>query len=130
VPLASLGQVGSNRFWDATVHLCLVVGPAHNCAPGLFDSGTFTMQLPAVRFQDAPIVAGTRLTAPGTPVAISVRGSNAPFWQFTAGTTKSADTVSIRTEVPRLVNTGVQAFYAFTITYDIAHGTIGVVGPA
>ena len=58
VPLTSLGVVGGNRFWDATVHLCLVVGPSSSCAPGLFDSGTFAMQLPGSRFPDAPSSSG------------------------------------------------------------------------
>ncbi len=129
VPLTSLGVVGGNRFWDATVHLCLVVGPSSSCAPGLFDSGTFAMQLPGSRFPDAPVLVGTGLVAPGTAVTATIRGSSTPFWRFTAGTTKSADTVSIRPDVPRLVNTGVQAFYAFTITYDNVHGTIGLVAP-
>ncbi len=129
VPLTSLGAVDGNRFWDGTVHLCLVVGPAGSCAPGLFDSGTFAMQLPASRFPGAAVLAGTHLVAPGTAVTVTIRGSAAPFWRFTAGATKSADTVSIRPEVPRLVNTGIQAFYAFTITYDNVHGTIGLVAP-
>lgn len=129
VPLVGLGTVDGNRFWDATVHLCLVLGPASSCAPGLFDSGTFAMQLPASRFPGAPVLAGTHLVAPGTAVTVTIRGAGAPFWRFTAGATKSADTVSIRPEVPRLVNTGIQAFYAFTITYDNAHGTIGFIAP-
>ncbi len=87
------------------------------------------MQLPGSRFPDAPVLVGTDLVAPGTAVTATIRGSSAPFWRFTAGTTKSADTVSIRPDVPRLVNTGVQAFYAFTITYDNVHGTIGLVAP-
>jgi hypothetical protein len=130
VPLTSLGTVDGYRFWDATVHLCLVVGPAGSCAPGLFDSGTPAMQLPASRFPTAPVVTGTHLVVPGTAVTVTIRGADAPFWRFTAGATKSADTVSIRPEVPRLVNTGIQAFYAFTITYDNVHGTIGFIPPA
>jgi len=63
-------------------------------------------------------------------LTVTIRGRAAPFWHFTAGATKSADTVSIRPEVPRLVNTGIQAFYAFTITYDNVHGTIGFLAPA
>jgi hypothetical protein len=130
VPLTSLGTVEGNRFWDDRIHLCLVVGPAGSCAPGLFDSGTFAMQLPGSRFPGAPVLTGTHLVVPGTTVTVTIRGRAAPFWHFTAGATKSADTVSIRPEVPRLVNTGIQAFYAFTITYDNVHGTIGFLAPA
>ena len=43
---------------------------------------------------------------------------------FTAGTTKSADLVTVRTDDGHFVNTGVQAFYDFTITYDDTTGQI------
>ena len=51
-------------------------------------------------------------------------GNPTPFWEFTSGTTRSADTVTIRTNA--IVNTGVQAYYAFTITYDEVHGAISL----
>jgi hypothetical protein len=130
VPLVSRGTVGTNRFWDDTVHLCVVVGPAASCAPGLFDSGTFSMQLSQERWALAPVYPGTSLVVAGTPVAVTIRGAPSAFWKFTAGVTKSADTVTLRAEVQAFVNTGVQAFYAFTLTYDDVNGVISLVGAA
>ena len=62
--------------------------------------------------------------ATGTPVTVALNGARSPFWTFTAGTTKSADLVTVKTDRGPFVNTGVQAFYDFTITYDDVTGRI------
>ena len=127
IPLQSRGTVGTYRFWDDLVHLCVAVGPARACAPGIFDSGTFTMQLTHDRWLQAPVYPGASVVVAGNPVSVSVLGNVTPFWKFTTGVTKSADTVTLHAQTNPLVNTGVQAFYAFTISYDETNGVIGLV---
>ena len=97
--------------------VCLAVGPVRDCVPGLFDSGTFQFQIWGNPLDQAPTQPGTPRVVPGTPVAVSVAGSRTPFWTFNAGRTKSKDTVTVHAGRP-FVNFGVQAYYAFTITYD------------
>jgi hypothetical protein len=124
VSLKSRGTVGTNRFWDDIVHLCVSVGLPLACAPGIFDSGTFSVELWQARWPHVGVYPGTSLVVAGEPVSVYLPGNPTPFWEFTSGTTRSADTVTLRTNA--IVNTGVQAFYAFTITYDEVHGAISL----
>ena len=91
--------------------------------PSLFDSGTFQLQVWGDPLDTVATRPGTTQVLPGTPVAASVSGGAAPFWSFRAGTTKSKDTVTVHQGQP-FVNFGVQAFYAFRITYDVRDGTL------
>jgi hypothetical protein len=76
------------------------------------------------RWAPVPVYPGTSIVIANEPVSVSLLGVAAPFWEFTTGITRSADMVTLRTNA--IVNTGVQAFYAFTITYDVVHGDIGL----
>jgi hypothetical protein len=128
VSLPSTGTVGTYRFWNDRLHFCVVVGTVGTCAPGLFDSGTFTFQLSQIRWAKVPVYPGLSLVVAGNPVSVYILPSPAPVtpvWKFTTGTTKSSDTVTLAPNL--IVNTGVQAYYAFTITYDDLHGVIGLV---
>jgi hypothetical protein len=101
------------------------VGNIRACVPGLFDSGTFTMQLWGSPLNTAPTQTGTNRVRAGTPVAVSLPGATKPFWSYRAGVTKSRNTLSVeRSRSTPFVNYGVQAFYAFTITYDETRGRI------
>jgi hypothetical protein len=124
IPVKSRGTVGTNRFWDDIVHLCVSVGLALACAPGIFDSGTFSVELWQKRWPQLAAYPGSSLVAAGEPVSVYVAGSATAFWEFMTGTERSADTVTLRTNA--IVNTGVQAYYAFTITYDEVHGAISL----
>jgi hypothetical protein len=122
--LRSQGSVGPHKLWaDARAPVCLAVGFARACVPGLFDSGTFQLQVWGDPLDTVATRPGTTQVLPGTPVAASVNGAAAPFWSFKAGTTKSKDTVTVHQGQP-FVNFGVQAFYTFRITYDVRDGTL------
>jgi hypothetical protein len=82
------------------------------------------MQISGPALDQAPTAGGTDRVVAGTPVSVSLSGAKKPFWVFTAGTTKSADLVTVKAGQGPFVNTGVQAFYDFTITYNDISGQI------
>jgi Protein of unknown function (DUF3443) len=126
VQLRSQGPSGGHTAWaDSRVRLCDAVGAVQACVSGLFDSGTFQMQLRGAPLNTAPTQSGTNRVLAGTPVSVSLPGSSTPFWAFNAGVTKSKDTVTVKpgSGTP-FVNYGVQAFYAFTIAFDETKGTV------
>jgi hypothetical protein len=124
VQLRNQGTSGGHSAWaDSQVRLCDTVGAIHACVPGLFDSGTYTMQLWGNPLNTAPSDAGTNRVLTGTLVAVSLPGATAPFWSYRAGVTKSKDTLTVeRSRNTPFVNYGVQAFYAFTIASDETDG--------
>lgn len=126
VQLKSDGTSGGHPAWaDQSVRLCDAVGTVQACVGGLFDTGTFSMQLWGTPLNTAPTAPGTNHVPAGTPVSVSLPGATTPFWAFSAGVTKSKDelTVESGSHAP-FVNYGVQAFYAFTIAYDETLGTL------
>jgi hypothetical protein len=129
VQLGNQGTSDGHIAWaDSRVRLCDTVGASHACVPGLFDSGTFTMQLWGSPLNTAPTEPGTNRVVPGTAVAVSLPGAATPFWSYRAGVTKSKDTLTVeRTRSTPFVNYGVQAFYSSTIAYDENRGTITLV---
>jgi hypothetical protein len=128
IHLRSEGRSTLGGAWDdARIILCFVVGPAHGCAPSLFDTGTFAMQLTGKLFAPAPIEAGSEEVLSGAQVSVAQSGTSPPFWKFVAGTSKSYDMVVIREGARSFVNCAVQAFFAFTIFYDDTYGTITLV---
>jgi hypothetical protein len=125
IPMRQIGSSAGSALWaDSSLPLCLSVGQFNACVPGLFDSGTYTMQVSGPVLGQAPTITGTDHVVAGTPVSVTLSGASAPFWTFTAGTTKSANLVTVKTGRRPFVNTGVQAFYDFTITYDDTSGQI------
>ncbi len=82
------------------------------------------MQISGPVLDQAPTITGTDHVVGGTPVGVSLSGAKTPFWTFVAGTTKSADLVTVKMGQGPFVNTGVQAFYDFTITYNDTTGQI------
>jgi hypothetical protein len=124
--LRSRGISGGHPAWaDSRVRLCDGVGDIQACVPGLFDSGTFTMQLRGKPLNTVPTLAGTKMVLPGTPITVSRPGAAKPFWSYTAGVTKSKDTLTVQPgrQAPFVIY-GVQAFYAFRIAYDEPNGRI------
>jgi Protein of unknown function (DUF3443) len=125
IRMRQIGTSAKSALWaDSSLPLCLSVGSANECVPGLFDSGTYTMQISGPGLDQAPTTAGSDHVVAGTPVSVSVSGAGAPFWVFTAGTTKSADLLTVKSGQGPFVNTGVQAFYDFTISYNDVTGQI------
>jgi hypothetical protein len=125
IQMKQIGTSASRPLWaDSRLPLCVAVGPENECVPGLFDSGTYSMQISGPELGTAPTTAGTEHVAAGTPVAIMLNGAAAPFWTFTSGPTKSENLLTVEPDEGPFVNTGVQAFYDFTIAYDDATGQI------
>ncbi len=125
IQMQQIGSSAGRSLWaDSQLGLCVAVGPVNECVPGLFDSGTYTMQISGPVLGNAPTTDGTEHVASGTPVTVTLNGSAVPFWTFTAGTTKSDNLLTVETDRGPFVNTGVQAFYDFTIAYDDATGQI------
>jgi hypothetical protein len=125
IPMRPLGVSATPALWaDSRLPLCVRVGAVDQCVHGLLDSGTYTMQVSGAALSRAPTVTGSDHVTVGTPVAVTLPGSAEPFWSFTAGATKSKDLVTVRTGRGGFVNSGVQVFYDFTVTYDDAGGQI------
>jgi hypothetical protein len=125
IQMRQIGSSAGNPLWaDSSLPLCLSVGQTNGCVPGLFDSGTYTMQISGSVLGQVPTTMGTDHVVAGLPVSATLSGASGPFWTFAAGTTKSADLVTVRMDQGPFVNSGVQAFYDFTITYDDTSGQI------
>jgi hypothetical protein len=125
IPMARIPSVSEPSLWaDSRLPLCVGVGGADQCGRGLFDSGTYTMQISGPGFAPVAVVTGTNHVSGGLPVSVGMPGARKPFWTFTSGATKSKNLVTVVARRGAFVNTGVQAFYAFTITYDDSTGRI------
>ena len=123
LPMQQIGSSGGHPLWgDSRLSLCLTIGTAQGCAPTLLDSGTYSMQLYGQPFAQVPTIG--RTVKSGVAVAVNAAGAPHPFWQFTTGTTKSDDLVTLRGVKRSFINTGVQAFFDFTITYNDLRGTV------
>jgi hypothetical protein len=125
VEMTRIGTSAGSALWaDSRLPLCVHVGAVSNCVSGLFDSGTYTMQVSGPGLDRAPTIPGTDQVEGGTPVTISLEGATTPFWSFAAGTIKSKDLVTVKPDHGAFINSGVQAFYDFTVTYDDVTGQI------
>lgn len=125
IQMKQIGTATGRPLWaDSQLPLCVTVGAENECVPGVFDSGTYSMQISGPALGNTPTTQGTEHVADGTPVAIMLEGAASPFWTFTAGSTKSENLLTVETDRGPFVNTGVQAFYDFTIAYDDATGQV------
>jgi hypothetical protein len=124
--MKQIGSAGGRLLWaDDRLSLCLTIGSARGCAPTLLDSGTYSMQLYGPAFAQVPTIG--RNVKSGISVSLSVAGAPRSFWQFSTGATKSANLVTLRGVKRSFINTGVQAFFAFTVTYNDARGSVQLV---
>jgi hypothetical protein len=122
--LRTAGTSGGHALWaDSRIPLCVTVGSMRGCVPALFDSGTPATQISGLPLNRAPTMPGTTQVASGTPVAVASKGASA-FWTFTAGSKRSANLVRVISGRRPFFNSGVQPFYAFTVTYDAGKGRI------
>ena len=113
-----------NPLWaDSEIPLCVAAGSVDTCVPALFDSGTPEVQISGVPLNQVPIVPGTSEVVSGTSIAVA-SGGQPPFWSFTSGNEKSADLVRVIDDQGPFLNSGVQAFYDFTITYNAKRGHV------
>jgi hypothetical protein len=118
------GTSDGHSLWaDSQIPLCVTAGPIQACVPALFDSGTASTQISGPILSQAATVPGTSQVVSGTPMAVSLSGEPL-FWTFTAGSEKSADLVRVMSDQGPFFNSGVQAFYDFTITYNAKKGVV------
>jgi hypothetical protein len=66
---------------------------------------------------------------PGVRVHMSVAGSSYTVWTVVTGRTPSANLTVASPKGPRLVNTGNNIFYDFTVTYDMERGLVSLSAP-
>jgi hypothetical protein len=127
LPMKQIGATpGGRRLWgEDRVALCLTIGSATGCAPGLLDSGTYTLQAYGQPFDEVPTVA--RRVRSGIAVSVRRAGAKQSFWRFSTGSTKSENLVTMRGDKKLFVNTGVQAFFAFIVTYNDLRGRVLLV---
>jgi hypothetical protein len=129
IDMKSDGSAGGPKLWaDDRLPLCVTGGPERECVHGLFDSGTPSTQISGPELDQVPTEIGTSQVLAGTPMTVATLGASSPFWSFTAGTTKSSDLVRVMDGQGPFFNSGVEAFYDFTITYDDATGSITLGG--
>jgi hypothetical protein len=108
--------------------VCWTVGSISNvCEPTLFDSGNPSgMQLYGGQLGQAPTAPGSTRVVTGTQVSAALPGASNPFWSFAAGTVPSQNRVQVHSSGTGTVNTGVQAFFAFKLTFNAVRKTISL----
>ena len=118
------GRSEGHALWaDSRIPLCVSAGSIDACVPALFDSGTPSTQISGSPLDRVPIVLGTTQVVSGTQFTVASRGES-PFWSFRTGSAKSANLVRVIAGRAPFFNSGVQAFYDFTITYDARKGRV------
>jgi hypothetical protein len=116
---------GHPTWRDNRAEVCWTAGGIQAvCAPTLFDSGNVGMQWSGGPLGHVSTLPGSTLVDPGTTVSAFERGASEPFWSFTTGRVLSWNTVRAHPIGRGTINAAVQAFYAFTITYDAGRGEI------
>jgi hypothetical protein len=112
-------------IWNDQFNLCWTVGGLSSCELSVFDSGSDLTVLSGNGFAsvstDNPGQISTLST--GTSVQVSQEVNGNPLWSFTSGG-GAMQTVIVEPDGVNWVNSGVQAFYSFTVTYDEVNGAI------
>jgi len=118
------GTSDGHSLWaDSQIPLCVSAGSIDACVPALFDSGTPSTEISGSPLDQVPTVPGTTQVVSGTQFTVA-SSSESPFWSFVTGSEKSADLVRVITGRGPFFNSGVQAFYDFTITYNAQKGHV------
>jgi len=125
----SLQQAGGKSLgsptWNDQFDLCWDVGGQSSCELTVFDSGSDLTILGGNDFSSAPTddPGEVGILNTGTQVQCSQQVDGNPMWSFDAEG-GPMQTVYVEPSGPDWVNSGVQAFYSFTVTYDEAEGHI------
>ena len=118
-------SVDGRPIWNDQFNLCWTVGGLSSCELSVFDSGSDLTILGGSGFAsvstDDPGQIATLDT--GTSVQVSQEVNGNPLWSFTSGG-GAMQTVIVEPDGDNWVNSGVQAFYSFTVTYDEVNGAI------
>jgi Protein of unknown function (DUF3443) len=125
--MKSLGTTGGRALWnDSALPFCTTVSAIQACTPGLFDTGTPSFQVSGPVLAQVPTVSASGQVQSGLPVTVAQKGAATPFWTFNTGISKSQDLVRVESDLGPFVNTGVQAYYDFTVHYDDVQGTVSL----
>ena len=125
----SLQQEGASSdgmaTWNDQFNLCWNVGGLTSCELSVFDSGSDLTVLGGTGFSSVPTdnPGGIGTLTTGTSVQASQEIDGNPLWSFSSGG-GPMQTVIVEPEGANWVNSGVQAFYSFTVTYDEVNGEI------
>lgn len=125
----SLQQAGASvhglQTWNDQFNLCWSVGGISSCELSVFDSGSDLTVLGGTGFASVPTNAPGQIATltTGTAVQASQEVDSNPLWSFTSGD-GAMQTVIVEPSGINWVNSGVQAFYSFTVTYDEVNGSI------
>jgi Protein of unknown function (DUF3443) len=118
-------SVNGSPTWNDFFNLCWDISGITNCELSVFDSGSDLTILEGQDFAEAPTDdPGFESTlSSGTNVSVSTVLDGNPLWSFNAGS-GPMQTVIVEPSGAGIVNSGVQAFYTHTITYDEVNGII------
>jgi len=111
--------------WNDQFNLCWNVGGLSSCEMSVFDSGSDLTVLSGTNFANTSTVDPGEISVltSGTNVQVTQQVDGNPLWSFNAGS-GTMGTVLVEPNGIDYVNSGVQAFYSFKVTYDELHGEI------
>ena len=113
---------GAAAWDDQAVDVCWqIADAARTCNATVFDTGSPSVQFP-LNFPGGP-TKDVRKLANGTRISAATAVDAAPFLEFTAGRRLADDFVTVQPG-QNTVDTGLQIFENFAVTYDIEAGTI------
>ena len=118
-------SVHGQTTWNDTFNLCWTVGGISSCELSVFDSGSDLTILGGTGFASVPTDNPGEIAnlSTGTSVQASQEVDSNPLWSFTSGA-GPMQTVLVEPSGVDWVNSGVQAFYSFTVTYNQLSGSI------
>jgi hypothetical protein len=119
---------GARAWKDARARVCWATADLRGsaCEPTVFDSGSVTMLWYGGLLSRSDTSITRVLVDPGEYIAAWQPGGHTPFWSFNSGTDFSHNTVVALRGGRPVVIAAVQAFLAFDIDYDDAHGQISL----
>lgn len=111
--------------WNDQFNLCWTVGGISSCELSVFDSGSDLTILGGTGFANVSTDAPGEIAnlSTGTSVQASQEVESSTLWSFSAGG-GAMQTVLVEPSGADWVNSGVQAFYSFTVTYNELSGSI------
>jgi hypothetical protein len=123
VPPTSLAEPGASGVDMEIAGLSLMCWQVarhapRDCVPTVFDTGSTDTVL--FSRSGAP---PTHVVRAGKPITgWSPSAGTTPLWSFTSGAVQSDNVVLTDGHRLALMDTGIAAFYAYTVTYDVGHG--------
>ena len=126
LPYVSQDINGANNWDDHQADGCWTFGVLREqCVPTWFDSGFTLMRVLGRDFSRVPDTS-TNLVKPGTRVKLASAGSAFFGHKFIAGRTGSRNLVRLIPRGKPTINTGNSFYFDYTLTYDLAVGTVSL----